>query len=153
MLNDKSHLTAIKRSKVSAPMTWLFKSGLLPVDDSTKVLDYGCGRGFDADFFGFEKYDPYFFTNTELVTLEWDCVVCNYVLNVMSEKRAASTLSTIQNMLSKSGVAFITVRRDVKQDGFTSRGTYQRNVVLNLPIVHENSDYCIYRLDKQSKLI
>jgi hypothetical protein len=49
--------------------------------------------------------------------------------------------------LSEKGKAYLTVRRDVKQDGATSRG-YQRNVLLDLPIVKEKkNNYCIYKLN------
>ena len=30
---------------------------------SNDVLDYGCGYGFDADYYGWEKYDPYYLQN------------------------------------------------------------------------------------------
>jgi hypothetical protein len=56
------------------------------------------------------------------------------------------------NSTIPDGVAYITVRRNLKKDGFTSKGTYQRIVRLNLPIVEENSDYCIYRMDKLSQI-
>lgn len=149
-MTDKSHLTAIKRNKISAPMKWLFDSGLLPVNDKTRVLDYGCGRGFDADFFRFDKYDPHYFPNKELLTLEWDCIVCNYVLNTLpSECDRSDVLCEILAMLSPDGVGFVTVRRDIKKEGYTKKGTFQLNVKLDLPIVYEDSRFCIYRLTKK----
>lgn len=148
---SKSYLTAIKRSKVSAPMKYLFSSGLLPLDDNARILDYGCGRGFDADFFYLDKYDPHFFPNKELLTLEWDCIVCNYVLNVLPlESERAEVLSTILGMLAPKGVAYIAVRRDIKQEGYTKKGTFQTNVILDFPVVKEIAgSFCIYRVSKE----
>ena len=59
-----AYKTAITRKKPSLPMRWLAKEGLIPSRIDT--LDYGCGKGFDADYFGMDKYDPHFFPNTEL---------------------------------------------------------------------------------------
>ena len=140
-------MTAIKRNKVSAPIRWLADAGLIQGWD---ILDYGCGRGFDADAFQMEKYDPFYFPNKELLKKKWDCIVCNYVLNVVDEDEVLPIVNCIRLLLSDGGVAFITVRRDVKNEGFTSRGTFQRNVNLNLPIVKQTATYCMYRLTKQS---
>ena len=149
MINNKAYLTAIKRNKVSAPMQYLLDKKLLLI--GIDILDYGCGRGFDAQFFGFYKYDPHYFPNDQLLSLKWDCIVCNYVLNVVDENVADEILKKIHSMLSNKGTAYITVRRDVKENGFTSKGTFQRDVKLNLPIVKEaRGNYCIYRLDKSS---
>jgi len=57
-------------------------------------------------------------------------------------------LRKLKGLLSKDGVAYITVRRNVKRARYTTKGTYQRNVVLNLPVVTENSDFCTYQLRK-----
>jgi hypothetical protein len=39
------------------------------------------------------------------------------------------------------------VRRDVRREGFTDSGTYQRNVTLSLPILTERKGaFCIYIL-------
>ena len=51
---DNSHKTAIKRNKLSAPMRYLSENNLLKGD----LLDYGCGRGDDADLLSMDKYDP-----------------------------------------------------------------------------------------------
>lgn len=148
-LMNKAYLTAIKRNKVSAPMKFLFQAGLLPMDKD--VLDYGCGRGFDADFFSLAKFDPHFFP--AVPSGNRDCVVCNYVLNVVDEKSATEILRKIQGLLSENGIAYVTVRRDVKKEGLTSKGTFQRNVILDLPIVKEKRGlFCIYRLEKNSAI-
>ena len=147
---NKAHLTAIGRKKMSAPMTWLLNSGSLNL--TFRSLDYGCGRGFDANFLKWSKYDPHYFPHTMLAPNYWQQITCHFVLNVMPEAEGLAVLKKIQSLLSWDGIAFITVRRDVKVEGLTSKGTYQWNPVLNLPVVHKTSSYCIYRLDKHTAL-
>ena len=149
MDNTKAHLTAIKRNKLSAPMCWLVNQGLI---QGWEILDYGCGRGFDADQLQMHKYDPHYFNDESLLGKTYDLIVCNYVLNVVSEPVAQHIMDKIESMLKAGGRAFITVRCDVKVEGFTSKGTYQRNPVLNLPVVHKTASFCIYQLDKHSAL-
>ena len=142
-MNDKSHLTAITRRALSVPMRYLDNAGLL----SGEVLDYGCGKGFDADELGLRKYDPHFFPGSFIGWADFDTITCNYVLNVMPADYAGDVLEEIRSLLKPDGVAYITVRRDVAVDGHTAKGTYQRNVVLDLPVVHEKKGaYCIYEL-------
>lgn len=136
-----SHKTAITRNKPSVPTRYLTEKGLL----TGEVLDYGCGKGKDAESYGFSKYDPYY--APEMPTGKFDNIVCNYVLNVIDESEAAQVLANIKSLLKVGGVAYITVRRDIKKEGVTSRGTYQRTVHLDLPIVKETSSYCIYKLE------
>lgn len=137
-----SHRTAIGRTRVSAPVHHLLSKNLI----SGNVLDYGCGRGFDADFYGWDAFDPYWRPGTILHPNTYNTIVCSYVINVLRKKSEAVILGVIRSLLTKTGVAYITVRRNVKKAGYTSKGTYQRNVILDLPIVTENSDYCIYEL-------
>ena len=153
-MNNKSHLTAITRTTVSAPMRYLNKiEALHPIG-----LDYGCGKGHDADVLGWDRYDPYYTDGMTLTAdlipvtepVKYPVITCNYVLNVVLPETQQTILDDIYWRLADDGVAYITVRRDIKQEGYTSRGTYQRNVVLDLPIVRETSGYCIYAMRKQS---
>ena len=74
-------------------------------------------------------------------------MTCHYVLNVMDEAERNEVIESILSLLNPKGKAYITVRRDIKSEGFTSRGTYQENVRLDLPIVKElKNAYCIYEL-------
>ena len=144
-MNNKSHLTAIKRTKLSAPMKYLVEKGLI----QGETLDYGCGKGFDAEELQMDKYDPHF--QPELPTNKrYDTITCNYVLNVIedSEMRDA-TLGVITLLLKDGGTAYITVRRDKFKEGFNSRGTYQTIVELGLPVLHEKKgSYATYILHK-----
>lgn len=124
--------TAIKRIRVSAPTRYLVENELV----SGFVLDYGCGRGFDADVYGFDKYDPNFWP--EVPTKKYDTIICNYVLNVVEPKYVPWIIEDIESKLTKDGAAFITVRSDV---GNTAT---QREVKLELPIIHRKWSFCIY---------
>ena len=53
---NKSHLTAIARIKQSRPARWLFTNGYF--NKGTDSLDYGSGRGYDAEEYTMETYDP-----------------------------------------------------------------------------------------------
>ena len=145
---NKAHLTAISRKKPSAPMKWLFDN-YGPMLKGV-MLDYGCGRGFDADYYGLKKFDPHYFPCVgDFAFTKFDWVFCNYVLNVIAdEEERYKVIDRIRNLLKKSGAAYFTVRKNVKKEGFTSIGTFQANVELYLPIVKETSDYCIYKLEK-----
>lgn len=146
-----SHKTAIGRTKPSAPARLLVSQGLIKGLDYGYVLDYGCGRGFDASYYGWERYDPYYCPDLRIFR-DYDTILCSYVLNTLHKREEAKILTHIQDLLASDGVAYITVRRNLKKSGFTNKGTYQRIVRLNLPIVEENSDYCIYRMDKLSQI-
>jgi len=47
---NKAHLTAISRKLPSKPMQILHQKGLL----KGALLDYGCGKGFDAKHYSME---------------------------------------------------------------------------------------------------
>ena len=97
-----------------------------------RVLDYGCGKGADARYlenkgYNICSYDPHWNPTTPVGT--FDTVLCTYVLNVLREAEAAEVIRNIKKYLTPSGVAYITVRRDIKKEGVTSRG-FLKNVVL-----------------------
>ena len=141
MENNKSHMTAISRRSPSVPMRKLVSLDLL----QGRVLDFGCGKGFDADHFDFEGYDPYY-RPVELKSGVYDTLTCIYVFNVLFKDVEEELLYRIRCLLKQNGKAYIAVRRDIIKEGFTRRGTYQRNVELELPKLVENSKLCIYIL-------
>jgi 2-polyprenyl-3-methyl-5-hydroxy-6-metoxy-1,4-benzoquinol methylase len=144
--NENSWRTAIGRNKISKPTRFLLSHGWLDLMHR-RVLDFGCGRGYDADQLGFEKYDPHFFPKKPKG--KFDVVLCHFVLNVLPKKHEKKLLEEIESHLKPDGTAFITVRRDLKQEGFTPKGTYQRNVVLTgCSSVYKDSDIEIYRTSK-----
>jgi len=55
-------------------------------------------------------------------------------------------VSNILKHLKPNGKAYLSVRRDIKKEGKTSRG-FQRNVFLDFPVLKERrNNYCIYEL-------
>jgi len=140
-MEDKSHLTAITRKRVSTPCNWLSKKELL----KGRCLDYGCGKGKDADTLGMEKYDPYHFP--QLPTGKFDTITCIYVLNVVQERERSEILRNISKYLAVGGKAYLAVRRDIKKEGYTKRLTWQENVILPYRVVYESpSRFVIYEI-------
>jgi len=138
-----SHRTAIHRTSPSLPMKKLERMGLLKGDG----LDFGCGKGFDAQHFGFDHYDPYFFPQEPVGP--YTTITCTYVMNVIPKAEEALVLDKIKRLLLPDGVAYITVRRDLDHDEIvTSKRTLQRLVYLDLPVLYENNKYCIYEMRK-----
>lgn len=142
MAQSKAYLTAIARKKLSAPTNYLSQNGLL----RGRLLDYGCGRGDDATKLGMEKYDPHY--SPELPQGKFDTITCNFVLNVIPDKlEREAVLDRISSLLNDGGVAYISVRNDRSQlKGWTSRGTWQGFIVLDLPVVSMKSSYIMYAL-------
>jgi SAM-dependent methyltransferase len=138
-MTDNAHKTAITRRTLSVPARLLSERGLLV----GRTLDYGCGKGSDATTLGLHKYDPYF--RPSMPRGKFATIMCNYVLNVVTPEQEEVVLEGIRRKLAPGGVAYIAVRRDVKVEGVTSKGTYQRNVKLDLPILLERKGaFCIY---------
>ena len=142
-MENNSHLTAITRKSLSQPTKYLLENNLI----EGRVLDFGCGKGFDTDFLlseGFEAvgYDPHF--RPEKPNGKFNTIICNYVLNVLEEKDSEAVINEIRGLLEHEGFAYITVRRDIEKEGYTKRKTFQRNVELKLPILKENSKFCMY---------
>lgn len=142
---SKPHLTAIARKKPSVPMRQLDAKGLL----TGRMLDYGCGKGMDAETYGMDKYDPHY--SPELVYGPYDTITCNYVLNVIADAQERTlVLENIRDLLADGGRAYITVRDDKGAlKGTTSRGTWQGKIDLDLPIVQRKAgQFVTYLLEK-----
>ena len=112
-----------------------------------RVLEHGSGHGKDAETFGWEKYDPYY--QPDKPKGKFDTILSTFVLNVLHDERdRQAVLEDIQGSLSDSGTAFITVRADTDQlKGWTSKGTWQGLIELDLPVVHHTSWYTTYVLE------
>ena len=130
------------RGKPTAPFKHLLDKDLL----RGRVLDYGCGKGVDAEKLGIHRYDPHYFPKKPEGL--FDTIVCNYVLNVVKDRRGRGIIKRIKALLKPGGVAYLTVRADVSGEGFTKRQTFQRDVKLKLPVEHKTGWYRMYRLEK-----
>lgn len=138
-----THLTAISRSKPSAPLQYLRGGGLI----RGRVLDYGSGRGDDAKFLDSDAYDPYY--NDVKPEGPYDTILCTYVLNVISEESLRKqVIRKIKKLLDPRGIAYVTVRRDVPDEHDSDRPQTQYNVKLNYPSVYKTSTYEIYKVTK-----
>ncbi len=133
-----SHLTAIRRTTLSAPARYLLERDML----RGRVLDFGSGRGDLKPFSGLAnvtEYDPYWRPNRPRG--QFDTVFAGYVLNVLSERETHEALARIRALLRPGGVAYLAVRRDVEPSS-----ARQRCVKLELPLVHQTSSFAIYAL-------
>lgn len=147
-----SHKTAIARKTLPVPTRWLLKQGLL----WGTVMDYGCGKCSGINPEGWVNYDPYWYKlDLTCWSGHFQTVVCNYVLCTLPKSQEKNVLREIQSLLRPSGVAYIAVRNDVPKGGYgkSSTGTYQRKVTLKLPLVRNTSQYRIYQLTKDIKLV
>ena len=145
---NKSHKTAITRTVASRPCIWLAKEGRL----LGRTLDYGCGRGKDADRFKLEKYDPHY--ASELPEGKFNTIVCTYILNCVEAFERARIVSRIKKLLKPNGRAYFTVRRDVRKTPgaqVKSCGTIQYWVELPEPLFisirYLPSQYEIYEME------
>lgn len=146
-MDNKSYLTAISRQKLALPIRKHLLNSL--TNPCSRTLDYGCGRGQDADKLGMVKYDPHFFP--EVPTGPFDTVYCGYVLNVMLKHQAQRVVRNIQDLMrDKRSIAYIVVRRDLLKGGaVTGKGTYQRKVVLKgARLEKEYAAYALYSVRK-----
>lgn len=145
---NNSYRTAIQRKQLSGPAAFLFASGLLV----GRLLDYGSGRGFDAKAIGATAYDPYFAPQPPEGV--FDTILCTFVLNVIpGAKERTEVLEQLQKLLTDTGHAYISVRRDrPKLRGETSIGTWQGYVQLNLPSLRKTSSYEVYVLSRSDSV-
>ena len=99
------YLTAIKRSRVSAPARYLLKHDLL----KGRILDFGCGLGFDTDELrrqghDITGYDCYY--RPEYPDGKFDTIMCIYVLNVLEPYAQAEVMMDIDHLLAPQGTAY-----------------------------------------------
>lgn len=134
---------AINRQTISATAQFLADHKLLV----GRVLDYGCGFGFDATHFGWDKYDPYYFQNKPSGL--YDTIICNHVANILTRSSREKMLLAIQDLLTPAGKAYVSVSRKIPKRGkLAIRKRIQNYVVLNLESVFCDGDLEIYRMVK-----
>lgn len=150
------YLTAIKRTDLSVPTRYLLQHNLL----KGRILDFGCGFGFDTDELkrqGFDivGYDYYY--RPDYPTGQFDTIICNYVLNVLESYAQVEVLMNVSNLLKPTGTAYYAVRRDLEEEGFRLHAihkqyTYQCNVKLPYKSLVSNSSYELYQYNHFNKL-
>lgn len=141
-------LTAIKRTSLSVPTRYLRDHQLL----KGRILDFGCGYGFDTDELHRQGYDIVGYDNYHRpLSLEgkYDTILCNYVLNVLEPYAQAEVLMEVSHYLSPQGTAYFAVRRDLTEVGFRLHAlykeyTYQGMVRLPYPSLTCNGSFELY---------
>lgn len=143
-----SYLTAMTRIEPSAPMRQLATDGLIV----GRALDYGCGKGFDAEYYNMESYDPNF--ASPMPNGKFDTITCNYVLNVIeADEGRVVVLQAIKDRLTIGGMAYITVRNDRRAlRGVTKTGSWQGLIVLRLPVRYKCAGYVTYELSQLTEV-
>lgn len=133
---------AVDRKTVSFGASWLVSRNLV----RGRVLDYGCGFGFDADHFAWCGFDPYY--RQEQPTGKFDTIICNHVLNMLTRSSRRSALHAIRGLLSPTGIAWLIVPRNIPRAGKVAlRRRIQNFVQLSLPSVYADERLEIYRMD------
>lgn len=117
-----------------------------------RILDYGSGREKDYKTLqkaglNVERYDKFYYP--ELPVGLFRTILCIYVLNVVEQSERQNILNHIDSLLEQQGTAYITVTRWCKTPKWTSKGTFQDFVELDLPIIFEDKSLCIYKYQKK----
>lgn len=140
--------TATKRSSPSQAAQVLVAAGLA----RGRVLDYGCGFGFDPDHFGWEGFDPYY--RAQEPAGRYDTITCTLVLNVLSRNNRATVIRRIQHLLVPEGRAYLAVARNLPRTGKLGiRHCIQNYAVLDLPVVFEDGMIAVYELRKDDLVV
>lgn len=136
---------AIRRETVSKTAQILHDRGLL----RGRILDYGCGFGFDADHFGWEAFDPRY--RQKSPQGKFDTIVCNHVANMLTRGSRQRLWKAITDLLAAEGSAYVSVSRKIPLVGKMGiRKRIQNHVVLTLPSVFRDDELEIYRLRRGS---
>ncbi|WDI43880.1 hypothetical protein [Bremerella sp. P1] len=139
---------AIRRQSISFAANWLVDSNRI----RGRVLDYGCGFGFDADCLGWDAFDPYYRPTPPQGG--YDTIVCNHVLNMLTRSTRHQVLAAIEQQLNSRGTAWLIVPRNIPRAGKVGlRKRIQNYVILDLPSVLANENLEIYQFDKQTMVV
>ena len=138
---------------VAAPIKWLLENADRPEPYSARVLDYGCGRGQDADTFGWQKYDPNWFPEhplaNPLIEGGYDFIYCIYVLNVLPDpKDRAFIIRDLRRLLADRGIAYIAVRADKKIDTVKHQIRLSPNDHPSVEVIETNNRFQIWKVKK-----
>jgi len=118
-----------------------------------RVLDFGCGYGFDAKHFGWNSYDPYY--GPYHIDDQYDFIICTNVLNALSRNNRAKVLQQVESLLRDNpdpwkSIAFFVVPRNIPTTGKLGiHHSLQNYIVLTLPEYHcQPDEFVIYQLQK-----
>ena len=138
---------AIRRETISFGAAWLVQQRRI----EGRTLDYGCGFGRDADHFGWEAFDPYY--RPVMPEGTFNTIVCNHVLNMLTQASRLSAMEQIQQRLVPRGNGWLIVPRNIPATGKLGlRKRIQNYVVLDLPSVYVDAKFEIYQLTRDAKI-
>lgn len=117
-----SKFTAIARNKPSIPARNALNAYSNKfLKKGTRVLDYGCGRGFDVAWLrsqgiDADGHDPNIYQSvTPLRGQQYDFILCTYVLNVIQSNFSRKmAIKRVINSLKDFGIAYFTTRTDTE---------------------------------------
>jgi hypothetical protein len=118
-----------------------------------RILDYGCGYGFDAEVNNWESYDPYY--NDIKIEGLFDTIVCTNVLSAVSSKIRKEIIENIRDLLNDNGNAYFAIPRNLplkgKLSGYARRP--QNYIILTLESIYNDNKIEIYKFNKNSDYI
>lgn len=134
---------AVRRGTVSITAKLLVDRGLV----RGRVLDYGCGFGFDADHFGWEAFDPYY--RQTLPAGEFDTIICNHVAKMLTRESRTLLYEKLRQCVAPTGMVYLSVSRKIPKIGKAGiRQRIQNYVVLTLPSIYVDTELEIYSMNK-----
>jgi ATP adenylyltransferase len=137
---------AIKRDKPSKAATIIVKAELA----KGRVLDFGCGFGFDADHYSWESYDPFY--QPKLPQGPFDTIMCTLVISALSRNNRTKVINNVRELLADDGFAYFAVARDLPRGGKLGiNHSLQNYIVLTLPSVFADDTLEIYQMDNHAK--
>ena len=146
-----SYRTAIARKNLSLPMCHLIDEWGMKFPSNPKYsLDYGCGRGYDADFNGTYKYDPHYFPKKPKGPFQY--ITCIYVLNVVSVATGQKIVEDIQRLLARDGIAYVAWRADIKKPTKSQRTVNLYIMNDRGRLVRYGSDFNIVQIFKDDEV-
>lgn len=133
--------TAIHRAKAALPIRKLIADG--EIRDHWLILHHGCGKdqagtrllNEQTVCYKVREYDPNHVPNPDVLNSTYNCVIQNYVLNVLTPDARHGCMRQVAKLTSSDGCAFLSVRgcgdKSIKGDRLydgvtTSTGTFQK---------------------------
>lgn len=115
-----------------------------------RVLDFGCGQGFDAAQLGWDAFDPYY--RNSPVAGPYDTIVVNHVANVLTRGSRTKLFENVRELLSDAGIAYVSVARNIPVGGKAgARRRIQNYVVLTAKSIFADDEEEIYAIPKNSQ--
>lgn len=132
---------APERIALSKTASVLLEAGLI----RGRVLDYGCGHGYDAEQQGWDAWDPYY--RPQEPQGPYDTIVVNHVLNILTRASRKALYARVDALLAEGGHAYLSTARNIPVDGkHGPRHRLQNYVLLDLPSVYCDDTEEIYAL-------